>query len=145
MARFVRWMADLVEKRHLHYLQINMAAQEWQHYRGALNTTLLTNANNEPMAILNIARDITERRRLSVELQWKNKQIELLNRIMSYANTTMDMDKIFSAIASNNHTLLLYEGVAIFFVDEDRRLTPVFVALITDAGVVGESGGFAGG
>jgi len=44
----------------------------------SLNTTLLRNTRGEPIAMLNIARDISERKRLAEELEARSRQIEHL-------------------------------------------------------------------
>lgn len=134
MTKFIEWVAALADKKHLHDLDMT-----WRHRNGhsialSLNTTLLTNAQGEPMAILNIARDISERRRLSIELEWKNKHIELLNRIIGFANTTLDLNKIFDTLATEIHALIPFEGLSIAFVDDDGKFSPVYHAVPTETG-----------
>ncbi len=134
MARFIDWMSSLGETKHLHDLDMT-----WKHKIGktvaiSLNTTLLTNAQGEPMAILSIARDISERRRLSIELEWKNKHIELLNRIIGFANTTVDLDKIFDMLGTEIHALIPFEGLSVAFVDDAGEFSPLYAAVPIETG-----------
>ena len=134
MARFIRWIAELDEKQHLHDLDMTWQHKDGHQFAVSLNTTILKNALGDPMAILNIARDISERRKLSLELEWKNKQFELLNKIISHANTTTDLDQIFETIATEVHSLVPYEGMSIAFLDDAQQLSPWYLAVPTDSG-----------
>ncbi|MBI5475055.1 MAG: PAS domain S-box protein [Ignavibacteriae bacterium] len=132
LAGFIRWIADLVVKQHLHDRDMT-----WRHRDGStvavsLNSTLLRNVHGQPVAILNIARDISERRRVNLELQRRSKEIELLNRIISFANTTMDLDSIFSVISNEILSLIPYEGIAVNFVDGGRMPKPIYAAVATE-------------
>jgi PAS domain S-box-containing protein len=134
MIRFIRWIADLEDKKHLHDLDMTWRHKDGHHVAVSVNTTVLENALGQPMAILNVARDISERRRLSTELEWKNKQIELLNRIINFANTTFDIGQIFTAIATEIHNLVPNDGVSVLFVDHDGQLTRVYDGVPSEDG-----------
>ncbi len=120
MAMFVKWIAALREKNYLRDFDMTWRRKDGHDVAISLNTTMLRNAFGEPVAMLNIGRDITDRRRLSLELARKNKQIELLNRIISKANTTMNFDEIFDTIAKEVSTLVPFDQIN--------------VGLLTDAG-----------
>ena len=134
VAGYIRWIAELVDRKHLHDRDMTWRHKDGSSVAVSLNTTLLKNVYGQPMAILNIARDISERRRLTLELQWKNKQIELLNRIISYANTTMDLELIFNTITNEILSLVPFEGIAISFVDDQRTPRPLYQAMPSETG-----------
>ncbi len=120
-AKFVRWISELRSKQYLHDFDMT-----WRHKDGhdtaiSLNTTLFRNAAGEPVAMLNIARDIGERRRLANELSTRNKQIEMLNRIISKANQTVDFGDIFETIAAEVRNLLEYDEINVGILTEDRE------------------------
>ena len=78
MARFVLWISELREKNYLHDFDMNWLSKDKRKLAVSLNTTLLRNSRGEPIAMLNIGRDISERKRLSEELEARSRQIETL-------------------------------------------------------------------
>lgn len=134
MTRFLRWVSDLHGREHLHDLDMTWVHKNGDQVAVSLNTTLLRNVHGEPIAILNIARDISERRQLVLDLEWKNRQFELLNRIISHANTTTDLDRIFESIATEVHALIPYDGMSIVFLDERQQLSPWYHAVPMESG-----------
>jgi PAS domain S-box-containing protein len=78
MARFVLWISELRTKNFLHDFDMNWVTKSKKRIAVSLNTTLLRNTRGEPIAMLNIARDISERKRLSEELEARSRQIEHL-------------------------------------------------------------------
>jgi PAS domain S-box-containing protein len=78
MSRFVLWISELRTKSFLHDFDMTWVTKAKKKIAVSLNTTLLRNTRGEPIAMLNIARDISERRRLAEELEARSKQIEHL-------------------------------------------------------------------
>lgn len=134
MATFIRWIADLDEKHHLHDLDMTWVHKDGKPVAVSLNTTLLRNLQGKPTAILNIARDISERRKLSLALERTNRQFELLNKIISHANTTTDLDQIFEKIATEILTLVRFDGMSISFAAGGRELDARYDAVPTGTG-----------
>jgi PAS domain S-box-containing protein len=119
MAEFVKWIAALRELNELRDFDTTWKREDGRRIALSLNTTLLRNALGEPVAMLNIARDITDRKRLGLELERKNSQIELLNRIISKANETMDFGAMFAALATEVSNLVAYDQINVALVTED--------------------------
>ncbi|HMK38497.1 MAG TPA: PAS domain S-box protein, partial [Bacteroidota bacterium] len=118
MSRLVVWLAALREKRFLRDFDMT-----WQRHDGAevaisLNTTLLRNASGEPVAMLNIARDISERRGLANDLAAKSRQIEMLNRIISTANSSTEFIRIFDVIAAEVRTMTAFDHMSVCLLAE---------------------------
>jgi len=78
MSRFVLWISELRTKSFLHDFDMNWVTKGNKRIAVSLNTTLLRNTRGEPIAMLNIARDISERKRLAGELEARSRQIEHL-------------------------------------------------------------------
>ena len=76
--------------------------------------------------MLNIARDISDRKRLGLELEKKNSQIELLNRIISKANATLDFNEIFATIASEVYNLTRYDQINVGLLSDDGRSMTIY-------------------
>ncbi|HUI64556.1 MAG TPA: PAS domain S-box protein, partial [Bacteroidota bacterium] len=135
MARFLVWLAALRERKFLRDFDMTWRRQRGGDVAISLNTTLLRNALGEPVAMLNIARDITERRRLVTELTNKSKQIEMVNRIISKANSTMEFPRIFEVVAEEIGSLMSFDHMDVALLSEDRRNCVVYAT-------AGSSGGF---
>jgi PAS domain S-box-containing protein len=90
-SRFVLWISELREKNYLHDFDIRWKRRDNLIIPVSLNTTLLRNKSGEPIAMLNIARDITDRKKLETEIRERTAQIELINRIISKGNESIDI------------------------------------------------------
>ncbi|MBI3365510.1 MAG: PAS domain S-box protein [Ignavibacteriae bacterium] len=126
MGRYVLWIASLREKNWLHDFDMTWKAKDGQLFPMSLSTTLLRNSIGEPIAMLNIARDITERKRLTKDLESRNRQIEMINRIISRANETIDFDEIFSTVIEEIHSVTPVDMVNVGIVSEDGKLIHVY-------------------
>ena len=113
MSRLVVWLAALREKRFLRDFDMTWKRHDGAEIAISLNTTLLRNASGEAVAMLNIARDISERRRLANDLAAKTRQIEMLNRIISAANSSTEFIRIFDVIASEVRTLTDFDLMSV--------------------------------
>jgi PAS domain S-box-containing protein len=121
MANFVAWIAALREKQSLRDFDMTWKRKDGRKVSISLSTTLLRTATGEPMAMLNLARDITERKQLANELSAKNRQIEMLNRIISKANTTVDFSTIFDIIAIEVRNLIPHDLIAVSLLTDDGQ------------------------
>ncbi len=90
-ARFVLWVSELRERNYLRDFDIRWKRKDERITPVSLNTTLLRNKSGEPVAMLNIARDITERKKLETEIYDRTSQIELINRIIGKGNESIDI------------------------------------------------------
>jgi PAS domain S-box-containing protein len=133
MARFVVWIAALREKKFLRDFDMTWRRNDGYTLAISLNTTLLRNAAGEPVAMLNIARDISERKRLANELAAKNRQIEMLNRIISKANSTVDFEDIFGSIASEVQSLLPFDQISVALLSDDRQSMKIHACISTSS------------
>jgi PAS domain S-box-containing protein len=129
MANFVAWITALREKQSLRDFDMTWKRKDGRKVSISLSTTLLRTATGEPMAMLNLARDISERKQLANELSAKNRQIEMLNRIISKANTTVDFATIFDIIAVEVLNLLTYDLIAVSLLTEDGQNVRLFACM----------------
>ena len=113
------WIAELREKNYLRDFDMSWHSRDGRTVAISLNTSLLRNAVGEPVAMLNIARDISDRKRLVTELERKTTQIELLNRIIGKANATMNFEEIFNTVAREVHTLVPYDQMNVGVLSEN--------------------------
>lgn len=125
-ARYIVWISNLREKSWLHDFDMTWQARDGRRIPMSLSTTLLRNSMGEPIAMLNIARDITERVRLGRDLERRSREIEMINRVIGKANETTDLDEIFAAIAGEINAVVPTDFISAGLLSEDRRTFEVF-------------------
>ncbi|HEY4644574.1 MAG TPA: PAS domain S-box protein, partial [Bacteroidota bacterium] len=126
MARMVQWVNTLREKGYLHDFDLTMVNAKGEPVYTSLNTTLLRNEVGDPIAMLSIVRDITERKRLAEELRHRTRQIELLNRIISTANKSMNFEEIFSTITREVRELVPFDEINVSLLHPSRKSLEVY-------------------
>jgi PAS domain S-box-containing protein len=119
MGRFVLWISTLREHNWLHDFDMTMRAQDGHLIPVSLSTTLLRNQLGEPIAMLNIARDITERKRLMKTLESRNKQIEMINRIVTIANQTLDFREVFEVLVKEINKIVPSQDINVGLLTTD--------------------------
>ena len=114
MARYVLWIKELREKKSLRDFDIH-----WKHTSGRLisvsmNTTLLYNALNRPVAMMNMARDITERKKLEEENRLQFERLRALYELSRTLTSLLRINEIAEAVY--RHLLEVFPFDA-FFID----------------------------
>jgi PAS domain S-box-containing protein len=112
-SRFLLWLGELREKEFLRDFDMTWRRPDGGTVAISLNTTFLRNSFGEPIAMLNIGRDISERVQLSNQLTATSRQVETLNRVLSKANSTMELPQIFDVMAEEILALITFDHLAV--------------------------------
>ncbi len=112
-SRFVVWISELREKNYLHDFDICWKSKTNEIIPVSLNTTLLRNKEGDPVAMLNIARNITDRKKLETELHNRTQQIELINRVISKANETIEINDLLDTLNRELRQLIKFDRFGI--------------------------------
>jgi PAS domain S-box-containing protein len=126
MGRYVLWISSLREKSSLHDFDMTWKAKDGRHYWISMSTALLRNSLGEPIALLNLARDITERKRLTKQLEERNRLVELINRINEVANQANDFNTIFSQFSEEISTILQFDDLNFALLDERNQAITIY-------------------
>ena len=110
MSRFVTWIVELRERNYLRDFDMTWHAKDGRSVAISLNTSLLRNALGEPVAMLNIARDISERRRLIRELV-------ALNAISTSINKSLYLEEVLR-VASEQIKEVLNASVVLLYLKD---------------------------
>ncbi|TLY32850.1 MAG: PAS domain S-box protein [Ignavibacteria bacterium] len=129
MGRFVVWISNLRDRNWLHDFDMTWKGKTGQRIPMSLSTTLLRNSMGEPFAMLNIARDITERTRLTRDLEKRSMQIEMINRIIGTANQTMDFDAVFAEIAGEINDIVASDMISVGLLTERGDALTVYASV----------------
>jgi PAS domain S-box-containing protein len=142
-ARFVVWISELREKNYLHDFDIRWIRKDNQIIPVSLNTTLLRNKSGEPIAMLNIARDITDRKKLETELHKRTAQIELINRIISKGNESIDIFDFLKETERELRQLIRFDLFGVILIKGDAQFEEFKFSYSGEgeAGVAGRTSG----
>jgi PAS domain S-box-containing protein len=124
MARFVSWIAELRERSFLRDFDMTWHSQDGRKVAISINTSLLRNASGEPVAMLNIARDISDRKKLMTELERRNRELETLNAISASITTSLHLDEVLQRAGDQIRDVMSSHAVLIYLKDprENRLL-----------------------
>jgi PAS domain S-box-containing protein len=122
MSRFLIWISRIREQQWLHDFDVNWLTRAGDELQMSLNTTLIRNSLGEPVAMLNIARDITERVRLGRDVEARTSQLEMINRIVTHANRGEDFAPVFRGAA--DEIVRLMPAHAVFTVSGEGEGSP---------------------
>jgi PAS domain S-box-containing protein len=128
MGRYMTWISTLRERNWLHDFDMTWKGKTGHNISVSLSTTLLRNSLGEPVAMLNIARDITERARLAKDLEHRNKQIEMINRVIGTANQTMDFEVVFAAVVKEINEVLASDMIDIGLLNDRADALVVYAS-----------------
>lgn len=120
MNKFVIWVSNLRTKNYLHDFDMTWQTKDGNKIAISLNTTLLRNSYGEPIAMLNLARNISDRKKLAKELEERNKLIESINNIIQTANNTTDFERIFRVFTENLQNILTFDKVEISLFEDSQ-------------------------
>jgi PAS domain S-box-containing protein len=126
MSRVVEWIGSIRDHNSLYDFDMTWRTRDGRPIAMSLSTTLLRNSLGEPIAMLNMARDISERVRMLNTLEQRNRQIELINRIISTTNQTMDFNEVFSVVVREIRSIVPSDMVAIGLLNDQNRTVNLY-------------------
>jgi PAS domain S-box-containing protein len=122
MARFVMWIAELREKNYLRDFDMIWHARDGRNVAISINTSLLRNAAGEPVAMLNIARDISERTSLVKALERRNRELVALNAISTSINKSLRLDDVLKVAGEQIRDIMSARMVLIYLADKRKSV-----------------------
>ena len=118
MSRYVLWIKELREKKSLRDFDIH-----WRHTEGkiisvSMNTTLLYNALGRPVAMMNMARDITSRKGLEEENRLQFDRLRVLYELSRTLTSLLRINEISEAVHRHLVQVLPFDSFYIDLYDE---------------------------
>ncbi len=118
MSRYVLWIKELREKKSLRDFDIH-----WKHTEGkvisvSMNTTLLYNALGRPVAMMNMARDITSRKGLEEQNRLQFDQLRVLYELSRTLTSLLRINEISEAVHRHLVQVLPFDSFYIDLYDE---------------------------
>ncbi len=114
MSRYVLWIKELREKKSLRDFDIHWKSTEGRLVSVSMNTTLLYNALNRPVAMMNMARDITERKNLEEVNRLQFERLRVLYELSRTLTSLLKINEIAEAVYRHLVEVLPFDA---FFID----------------------------
>ena len=120
MSRYVLWIKELREKKSLRDFDIHWKSSSGRMISVSMNTTLLYNALNRPVAMMNMARDITERKNLEEVNRLQFERLRVLYELSRTLTSLLKINEIAEAVYSHLVEVLPFD---VFFIDLFDEMT----------------------
>jgi len=135
---FMSWLEKLREHNVLRDFDITWLRKNGERVAVSLNTTLLRNASGDPVLMVNIARDISERQASREELSRQLQRLQVLYDLSSALTETLNPDEIARTTYQQIEKVIPVDGFFIDLYDEEKKeITPVYAVDVVN-GVRGE-------
>jgi len=84
-----------------------------------LSASVLRDARGNPVGVMGVCRDITERKQMEEALRRRNRELELLNRAGQAFSSTLDLDQVFVTVLEEVRRLLDVVGCSVWLTDSE--------------------------
>jgi PAS domain S-box-containing protein len=118
MSRYVLWIKELREKKSLRDFDIHWKSTGGRMISVSMNTTLLYNALNRPVAMMNMARDITERKSLEEVNRLQFERLRVLYELSRTLTSLLKISEIAEAVYRHLVEVLPFDAFYIDLYDE---------------------------
>lgn len=137
---FMSWLDKLREHNVLRDFDITWLRKNGERVAVSLNTTLLRNAAGDPVLMVNIARDISERQASREELSRQLQRLQVLYDLSSALTETLNTEEIARTTYQQIEKVIPVDGFLIDLYDEEKReIKPIYAVDIVN-GLRGEIG-----
>ncbi|MCX6135181.1 MAG: PAS domain S-box protein [Ignavibacteriales bacterium] len=127
LGSFMSWLEQLREHNVLRDFDITWLRKNGERVAVSLNTTLLRNATGDPVLMVNIARDISERQASREELSRQLQRLQVLYDLSSALTETLNIQEIARNTYEQVEKVIPVDGFSIDLYDDERReIRPVY-------------------
>jgi PAS domain S-box-containing protein len=124
---FMSWLEKLREHNVLRDFDITWLRKNGERVAVSLNTTLLRNASGDPVLMVNIARDISERQASREELSRQLQRLQVLYDLSSALTETLNPTEIARTTYQQIEKVIPVDGFSISLYDEEKQeIRPAF-------------------
>ncbi len=128
MGKMMEWISAMRASHTLRDFDMTWVRKDGHHIAISLNTTLLYNSQGDPRAMVNIARNISERKALEKDYRQQISRVSMLSELGEGLTASLDTGSILSQVTAQ--TMRHMHGKRSLFTASDDlgRLTPAFVS-----------------
>ncbi|MDE3056461.1 MAG: PAS domain S-box protein [Bacteroidota bacterium] len=133
MSRYLLWISELRKKKYLLDFDIHWKNKEGKIIAVSMNTTLLFNALGHPVAMMNMARDISSRKQLEEENKMQLERLRVLYEVSRDLTAKLNPEEICETLLQHLREVLLFDAFSIDrYSEESHMLTSVASYQIVD-------------
>lgn len=130
---YIGWLEKLREHNVLRDFDITWLRKSGERIAVSLNTTLLRNASGEPVLMVNIARDISERQASRKELSRQLQRLQVLYDFSSALTESLDTEEIARTTFHQIEKVIPVDAFFIDLYDQERNeVRPIYSATVAD-------------
>ncbi len=112
-------LLEQAQIREIYFAECRDAEIELDEYRQRLEYMVQERTSDLMNAIMHLEQEISDRKRVTEALQYRNKELALLNRSSQAFSSTLDLDEVLLAVLEEVRRLLDVVAVSIWLVDRD--------------------------
>ncbi len=102
-----------------YFAECRNAELELDEYRQRLEHMVQERTSDLMNAIMHLEQEITDRKRVTEALQYRNRELALINRSSRAFGSTLDLDEVLLAVLEEVRRLLDVVAVSIWLIDQD--------------------------
>ncbi len=123
MSRYLLWLSELRKKKYLLDFDIHWKNKNGKVIAVSMNTTLLFNALGHPVAMMNMARDISSRKQLEEENKVQLERLRVLYEVSRDLTAKLNPEEICETLLQHLREVLLFDAFSIDLYSEESRVT----------------------
>jgi PAS domain S-box-containing protein len=126
MSRYLLWISELRKRKYLLDFDVHWRNKEGKIIAVSMNTTLLFNAFGRPVAMMNMARDISSRKQLEEENKTQLERLRVLYEVSRDLTAKLNAEEICETLLQHLREVLLFDAFSIdLYNEESRTITSV--------------------
>ncbi len=126
MSRYLLWISELRKRKYLLDFDVHWRNKEGKIIAVSMNTTLLFNAFGHPVAMMNMARDISSRKQLEEENKTQLERLRVLYEVSRDLTAKLNAEEICETLLQHLREVLLFDAFSVdLYNEESRTITSV--------------------
>jgi two-component system NtrC family sensor kinase len=112
-------LQSFLETRVIRSNEVKLLRKDASLYLAEVNASLVVDTHDNPRAIVNVVRDITDRKRMERAMQQRHRELELLNLAGQALNASLDLDQVLSTTLERACDLMEVFACSVWLIDPE--------------------------
>ncbi|MFH0992316.1 MAG: PAS domain S-box protein [bacterium] len=128
LGSYIHWLEELRESKFSHDLDVIWYTRSGKKLFVSINTTLLYNAGGDPVLMLNLARDISERQQARAELSSQIQRLEALFTLTRALTEALDSHQVAKIACDQLFKVISFDALFIEIYDKhNNTIKPLYI------------------
>jgi two-component system NtrC family sensor kinase len=115
----VEALQNFLETRVMKSNELELLRKDASLYLAEVNASLVVDTHDNPRAIVNVVRDVTDRKRMERAMQQRRRELELLNGAGQALNASLDLDQVLSTTLDRACDLMEVFACSVWLIDPE--------------------------